>query len=54
MNNELKNLENNNNNFNDNLFNNLDQTNKYQQLGCFKNITKKQNKTIISKLFIFY
>ena len=51
MNNELKNLENNNNIFNDNLFNNLDQTNKYQQLGCFKNITKKQNKSIISKLF---
>ena len=51
MNNELQKSENNKNNFNYSLFNNLDQTNKYQQLEYFKNISKKQNKSIISKIF---
>ena len=53
MNNELKHLElENNNNINDNSFPfNADQTNKFQILNDFKKLMKKQNKSIISKIF---
>ena len=53
MNNELKHLElQNNNNINDNSFSfNADQTNKFQILNDFKKLMKKQNKSIISKIF---
>ena len=52
MNNELKHLElENSNNINDNSFSNTNQTNKFQILNNFKKIMKKQNKSIISKIF---
>ena len=49
MHNELKNLENNDNNFVDSIT--IDQTNKYKILDYFKKTTQKQNKSIISKVF---
>jgi len=53
MNNELKHLEvGNNNNLNDNSSSfDVNQANKFQILNSFKKIMKKQNKSIISKIF---